>query len=209
MADKNSNNKVIDGVRYKLSAADCKQLQTILSRATVVQDDKTPQVKSAGTSEKLNDDVVKRLVGHTNVVYYNFETKAWNTNKYNGYQRINQTLDTGMVEIFKGKMEEIPLFAERYEMAASVTMTMQPRVYPGWGEKVQKPQYHRDSTAVVGNIIVKNKKTGRFSLYCPSWIGVHNYKIQEDAAVDGHFIFGWDGATNRDFRNALLLGHMR
>ncbi|MDE6250610.1 MAG: hypothetical protein K2M34_03180 [Alphaproteobacteria bacterium] len=209
MADKKNKDIVIDGVRYKLSPADWELQQQILSRATVVHDDKAPQVKSAGTSEKLNDAVVQRLVGHTNVVYYNCETNMWNTNKYNGYTIDGQVENAEHVKEFKTAMEREPKFSQQYEFAASITMTIDSVSFKGYGNPISNPKYNQKGRAVVGNIIVKNKLTGKYELYCKSWVGDGNYSYPECAVSSVADWFVRSGAYFSTFRAALFAAHVR
>ncbi|MDE6250611.1 MAG: hypothetical protein K2M34_03185 [Alphaproteobacteria bacterium] len=212
-------NIVIDGVRYKLSPADWELQQQILSRAIVVNNDKASPVKSdikpvatekvIVISEKLTDIVVNCLVGHINVVYYNCETNVWNTSKYNGYTINGQDTDTKRVKEFKSVMENIPAFNQQYEFAASVTMTIGKAFYPGWAKMISNPQYSQNGEAVVGNIIVKNKATGKYELYCKSWVGVYDFFSPRGAVRSGAFGFADYGARYSVFRAALLAAHTR
>ncbi|MDE6250719.1 MAG: hypothetical protein K2M34_03745 [Alphaproteobacteria bacterium] len=161
--------------------------------------------------EKLTDDVVKRLVGHTNVVYYNCETNAWNTSKYNGHTIDKQDADTKRVKEFKSIMEKIPLFSMLYEFAASVTMTIDidSVLYPVWCVQIGKPKYSRNGTTVVGNIIVRDKKTGEYELYGKSWVGVLNFCTPDVAVFEGANRFARIGACYPVFREALRKAHWR
>lgn len=190
---------VIDGVQYKISPADWEQLQTILSRATVVNI----------APKKLTDAVVERLVGHTNVVYYNCETNMWNTNKYNGYTINSQNSDTDRVKEFKSAMEREPKFSQQYEFAASITMTIDTVSFPGRGKLISNPKYNQKGTGVVGNIIVKNKATGKYELYCKSWVGVCNGEHPVFAAHFGAHGFAVGGARDSAFCAAVCAGHVR
>lgn len=217
--DKNNNVITIDGVRYKLAPADWNLHQQILSRATVLNDDNAPQDKSdikpvtpaknITPEEKLTDDVVKRLVGHTNVVYYNFETKAWNTNTYNGYPIDGQKTDTGRAHDFKVAMEREPEFRAQYEMVASVTMTIDRKFYPGWTKTISNPVYSAKGTAVVGNIIAKNKTTGEYELYCKSWVGVYDFYNPPAAVDEGADGFTLCATQLSDYRATLIAAHTR
>lgn len=167
--------------------------------------------KANATSEKLTDDVVKQLVGHTNVVYYNCETNVWNTNKYNDYAISRQESDIKRVKEFKSVMEKIPEFSNKYEFAASITMTIGKRSYPGWAMGISNPRYSENGTAVVGNIIVRNKATGKYELYCKSWIGVgvYDYFYPRNTVNCGVYSFVGYGARISVFRVALIAEHAR
>lgn len=211
MSDKNKMT-VIDGVRYELSPADyvlasdhIKQLRQILSRATVVKGTDASIVKT----DNLNDAVIKKLAGCQNIVYYNYETKAWNTNTYNGYPINGQKIDTMVAKAFKEAMEKMPEFRAQYEMVASVTMTIESKFYPGWKKTISNPVYSKKGTSVVGNIIVKNKITGKYELYCKSWVGGNDYYFTAGAVSNGACGFAYYGARNSDFRAALIAAHTR
>lgn len=158
---------------------------------------------------KLTDDIVNRLVGHTNVVYYNCEKNVWNTNTYNGYKIDSQEIDTASVKFFKTVIEKEEFFIQHYEFAASITMTIDRASFPGYAKAITNPKYNQNGTAVVGNIIVKNKATGNYELYCKSWIGVFNYELPDFAVYDGAYWFADDCARFSDFRAAVCAAHAR
>lgn len=202
-----NKNVVVDGVLYELSLADWKLQQQILSRAKVIRGYKTPQVESFVASKKLTDDVVTRLVGYTNVVYYNYETNVWNVNDYKGYETKFQDADTKKMLSFKSAMEREPQFCAQYEIVAAVTLRVG-RI-PGWGRTVSNPEFKDDGTAVVGNIIVKKHATGNYELLSKSWIGVDDFCISQVAVNSGARWFAFYGAGNHGFRVALIVSHER
>lgn len=161
------------------------------------------------TPAKLTGATVKRLIGHTNIVYYNCETNVWNTNTYNGYRVRNQELDTGRVKEFKSVMEHKPEFNLQYEFSAPVIMTIDAIFIFGQGSLIANPQYKKDGTGIVGNIIVKNKATGKYEMYCKSWVGVDFYCNPDRAADNGAGDFVRYGARNAGFRQALHTAHTR
>ena len=185
-----NNNKrvvVIDGVHYKLSPADLEQLQTILSRACVVKDSKAPQVKPVAepvvakkestTHEKLTNAVVARLVGYDVQWGYNFETNSYLDFSY------RDTMHDGYVDralvSFKREIEKIPEFSNYYELSAAVTMQVKDSEVSESG-LVSNPQHDPCGTVGLGNIIARNKNTGRLELYSPSWVVCNGgYKFVE------------------------------
>lgn len=207
---------IVDGVHYELLPADSEQLQQISSRAIVVKDEKAPQVTSVATAkpnmtpEKLTDDVVRRLIGHTNVLYYNFEINAWNTNRFDICKVPDKTDIINEVKQFKAVMEAAFEFDNQYEIVAPVTMSMDTTAYSGYGKKVSNPKYNRTGKTVAGNIIVRNKETGRYELYCKYWVGGRCLVVcQDNADIYGTYYFVHDGIFGHVFRAALLVAHER
>lgn len=215
------NTQLIAGKQYVLTARDynlltkyAEKINEILARSRIVDNArKSAPAKNAATAmpapTRLTDAMVKKLTGRTNVVYYNYATNAWNANTYNGYTINDQKTDTVRAKEFKTAMDKDPEFAKEYEMAATVTMTINSGAFKGAGKPVAHPRYSRGGTVVVGNIIVKNKKTNQYELYGKSWIGV-NVFISVDAAVNnGARRFAFRGARDSDFRAAVLASRMR
>lgn len=161
------------------------------------------------TPEQLTDDVAKRLIGHINVVYYNFDTGFWNTNRYNEYIITDQFLDTKSAKKFKTAMEQEPEFSKKYEFVANVVMTIDSAMQPNWGTLIKAPQYNNAGTAIVGNVIARNKKTGKCELYGQSWIGTGDCETVANAAIYGADRFSFNGAHSPDFRAKLLAAHTR
>lgn len=150
----------------------------------------------------LTDAIVERLIGHRDVIYYNYEINEWNTSRYNGYViSYNRCLKE-----FKMAMET-PIFGQQYEFTAPVIMTIDSVSFNGWAKPVSKPSYSRGGTAIVGNIIVKNKTTGNYELYCKSWVGVNDYVIPFNAVRYGADEFASNGAYDSGFRAALIAAH--
>lgn len=209
--------QMFPGEQYVLTAADYNlitwhigQINKILERSRVCHN---VHESAAGQNvgpvpAKLNDVVVNSLVG-PDVVYYNFDTNAWNTNRYNDCTIKDQNADTNRVQNFKSVMEEVPEFSQQYEMVASVTMSIDRAFFLGHGKLVSNPQYNRTGTAVVGNIIVRNKKTGAYELYGKSWVGVLGYRYPGGAARFGAGRFAFYGVSQFFFRRALLTAHTR
>ena len=136
-----------------------------------MQDNQTNKTMPAGR-QVLTDKAVKRLVGHKNVVYYDCGANAWNTNKYNGYTISSQDNDTMWAKLFKEAMEQDPEFSKEYEFVAPVTQTIYSMSNVVVGTIKNNPEYSKKGTAVVGNIIVRNKNTNKLELYGKSWFFV-------------------------------------
>lgn len=203
-------NVVIDGVQHKISVPHydwLKQQKQISPCVTVVKDDKVSQIKSAATPMNPKDAVVERLIGHTNVVYYDCETTAWNTAIYNGCVIDAQRNGEHSVKRFKSELERIPEFNRHYEFVASVTMTIDEASFPGVAGPISNPQYSNNGLAVVVNVIVKNKETGEYELYCKSWIGVSCFHNQYGAASCGANLFANAVACWPKFRHKLMCTH--
>ena len=207
---------IVDGVRYELSPADWNLQQQILSRARVVKDDKASQVKhvaepvvakkESAPREQQPDDVVKGFIGHTNVVYYNWKTNKWNTNKYNGC--LIEYIDRGMFEKFKAEMENIPEFGRHYELLTPVIMATE--FEWGFGELRPRPgaQYSEFGDDAVGNIIVRDKATGKLKLYWRSWLHIVGGN-KTRAASRGMYSFVKEGAYFSRYRDKIIEAHTR
>lgn len=107
-------------------------------------------------------------------------------------------------------MEESFEFDKQYEIVAPVTMMINATAYSGYGKKVSNPQYSRTSKTFAGNIIVRNKETGRYELYCKYWVGGRALFFREHKAdIYGAYYFALEGAYEPLFRTALLVAHER
>ncbi|MBD5391778.1 hypothetical protein HDR66_03150, partial [bacterium] len=178
-----------NGVRYQISQAENERMKAfmadLVSRATVVTEDKAPQVKpvaepvvakkESATYEKLTDAVVQRLVGYDVRWGYNFETNSYLDCSYRESMH-DEYIDDELVS-FKRAIAKIPEFSNCYELSAAVTMVVKDsgkRV----NDLVSNPQHDLQGTVGLGNIIVRNKKTGRLELYSSSWM-----------VCNGHYTF--------------------
>lgn len=166
---------------------------------------KTPANATPDT-QMLAAAKVKDLAG-PNTVYYDCRESKWNTIVYNGYVIYDQYMDTRNVRAFKAAMDAVPEFFAHYEFVAPVTMTTD-RVSPSLrGRKIVNPKYSRTGTLVVGNIIVRNKETGEYELYCKSWVPVHDYRKPDGATLNIGYGFSGRGAIDANFRAMLLAAH--
>lgn len=164
------------------------------------------QPQTTGAAQ-LTDAAITQLVGHENVVYYNLDTNSWNTNTYNGYKIKYQNWDALAVKEFKATMEKIPEFSKNYEMVASIIMTINDKDFHDYGKFVSAPKYDSTGKAVVGNIIIRNKNTGKLELYCKDWLGVLKFYFPKDAVRTGAYWFAYYGARLPGFRAAMITAH--
>lgn len=152
---------------------------------------------------------VKRLIGHTNVVYYNCETNAWNRKKYNNYKLDVRSTDARGFKECKAEMEAMPEFSQHYEFIAPVAMTIASPDFPGRARLISNPKYNRNGTAIIGNIIVRNKSTAIYELYGSTWVGVCDCVIPRSAAQNCARWFTEECAMFSSFCKALLVANAR
>lgn len=206
-----TNEKVINGVRYRLSKSDydaisdyTKKINEILARATVVENDKvaTPVTTPAPTKpveklvatpspakpaatpvekEQLTDASMKRVLGkyYGQVCAYNCETESLMSKIYNGEYLHWDCLDTRHAQGLKKAFEkEFP----RFELVAVVSGQTK-REWLRFGIWKMNIRFVDDGDAIVTNMIIRDKHTGKLELFnANAWFGVTYWATPEMTA---------------------------
>ena len=171
------------------------QIQKILSRAVVVKDtqpettaasDATPVVKmdnvyqgadenlvGSYAKEELTDYKMQNLfaANYRGILYYNYDTSSWNTDKYQGTECIDADALGRKAGYLKEFLENMPGF-KNLELVAYVTMLNNVDYFPGWCESIEKPVFSRLGKSVLANIVCRSRKSGRILPVSNSWVGV-------------------------------------
>ncbi|MBQ8256009.1 MAG: hypothetical protein IJY99_03535 [Alphaproteobacteria bacterium] len=155
--------------------------------------------------EILTDDKMADLFGlnYNGILFYNFDAKKWNTDKYMGVPVSGQDIDTANAVEMRTKMHRMKDFAN-YELVAVVTMVVSSVVYPTQDDVVENPRYDLTGNSVVGTVVRRDKKTGRILPLDNRWVAVRRYVNHADACADGAFRFVNDGAKNSFYRKLLV-----
>ncbi len=194
----------IDGIAYSVAEGHYKKIISYLKKNA----HQTARIKNTTKVHNLRDiltyNMATRLIGHADVIYYNFDMKVWNTKIYNGYHLNSQELNTKYAIRFKEQWID-----QKNDVVAPVVMTIDSKVCPGWGKLVEKPKYSQKGTAVVGNIIIRNKKTSKLELYGKSWICVNVYFRPDDATCSGMSWFLHELTKNSEFLGRLRADSVR
>lgn len=159
--------------------------------------------------ELLTIEKMRLLFGqnYDGLVYYNYDTCQWNTNKYRGYTINNQETHTEQANEFKGVLERCPEFAD-YELVALAVMAIRGRLFPGFAHAMHCPTYNliANGDAAVGTIVRRDRKTGRILSVPNDWLGVLEFD-EEMVAKRGAKRFASFGVTSPEFRRQLLKIH--
>lgn len=182
------------------------KIQDILSHARVVENGKEVlQPAKPVSKEILTSESAQRFLGglYNNVVYYNHDSNSWNRREIS-----NEGFDTAGAEWLKIVLESQPVFKDKYELVANVTITVDSKEYPGLAKWAKNVKYSSKGTAVLGNLIVRAKTTGRLELWNSAWLGVDDCGDPSDAA-DSAVVFAFSGAVDPIFRAALCSVRVR
>lgn len=185
------------------------QIKKILSRAVVVKDAQpettvasnvTPVVKMDNVHQVADENLVVPYVkeeltdykmqnlfaaNYRGILYYNFDTKSWNTNRYQGAEYIDADMFGRKAGHLKEFLENMPEF-KNLELVAYVTMLNNSDYFPGWCESIEKPVFSRQGKSVLANIVCRSRKSGRILPVSNSWIGV---KACPDNVTAVHFCY--------------------
>lgn len=163
----------------------------------------TTHEESVQASNKLTDARIASLLGDTsNLVYFNYDAGEWNRNRYNDYNILGQDTDTRRAKEFKSKIEKRN---PDYELVVMAVMTISKKDYPGWKKTIKNPKYSENGSGVVGNIILRNRKTGEL-VAGNSWVGVNDYYNPNVAVRNGAYWFAYLGARDSVFLAAVVAG---
>lgn len=186
---------IIDGTRYALSPADSELLRQIKSRSSIAKDIEY---------EALTGSVVKRLIGHTNVIYYNLETRTWNSDRYvpRGDFSVN-------IRGFKTAMRFDPIVPQKYQLVAPVIMTINNHPDYKFAQLIHNPKYSEGGATAVGNVIIRNKSIKQCELFGKSWVYVDKFWFNDLLRLYGMKRFLQLVSLSPETRTALLAAHMR
>lgn len=154
--------------------------------------------------EILTDDKMADLFGenYKGILYYNFDRKKWNSDRYMGISVKGQDIDTANAVEMRTKMHRMKDFAD-YELVAVVTMVVPFTVYPTHDVFVENPRYDLRGDCVVGTIVCRDKRSGRILPVDNRWVAVLRFKNHTAACATGSFRFVFEGATNSLYRKLL------
>ena len=107
---------------------------------------------------------------------YNCDTKMWNRNDLMGYDVEPKFIRSARMNDVKSAFDNDPVFGEKYELVAIVIMPIDKKFFPGKAQLVKSPRYYIIGTALVGNIICRDKNTKELMPVSDYWIGVNQYE---------------------------------
>ena len=133
----------------------------------VLKNKKVKGMSAVKVSEKLSDEKMRDLFGvkYQSLLYYNFDTKKWNTNEFLGKGMLGINSNAMYAEKLKSDIEMMPEFKGR-EIAALVFMPIASEKYPGFGSLVYNPsfcvrKYSFNGYALVATLVLRNSETGK------------------------------------------------
>ena len=199
-------------VIIKISRDDFNKLVTIPKVREIIERSVVSGFENIGGTYKkelLTIERMQRLFGqnYNGLIYYNFDTGAWNTDRYRGYTINKQREHTELANEFKAVLERCPEFAD-YELVAMVVMAIRGRLYPGFSCSIHFPMYNAfaNGDAAVGTIVRRDRKTGRILPVPNNWLGVSEFD-EEAVAKRSAKNFASFGVASPEFRKQLLSIH--
>ena len=178
------------------------------SHSTKNKDNPTLQKQSQPVTcapQLLTNTKIRYIFGdnYKNIFCYNFDSKHWNKNQYiNGNINTRQDISQGAQKL-KIAIEQEPEFKD-FEVVAVVAMTISSAQHLFFSNFVHRPTFEKNGTAIVGNIICRNRKTGHIMPMSDTWLAGRDYTEQKYTIAHGvpDFIndcWGFDGC-----RRALM-----
>lgn len=166
----------------------------------VAQKETAVQPKKTVPSEQLTTKALKRLIGHTNVIYYDFNKKVMvpdtlnydipsNLSVAEKYDRtcerekLKKNLDENSDNFDYFIIQKHP----EYEFVAAVIMLTDVNHFNCHDDTrlIQNPPYVQNAKYVVGNLIMRDKATGKLELCGNNWFSVWSYDSTTDAIKFG------------------------
>lgn len=157
-----------------LGFGDSDQESVQVDKKIKAQENKTVAAPSIGSGEKLTDEKMQNLFGvnYSGIMYYNYDTKSWCGDKYLGYCMPYQDVVEKDAVAFKRVLEAEPDF-KNFELVAFATMLIKDMYFPGVAKKIVHPFFNQRGRAVVGTVVVRNKKDGKILPLPSDWVGVY------------------------------------
>ncbi len=122
-----------------------------------------------------------RLVGnyyYQNALIFNYDSNRWNHNKeYMDYE-LNDLLDDVTPYVIKMKLvTESEPWAQGKDLVGFAIMPIDAQNYPGYSKGLIGPVADPDGTAIVGNVIWRDRKTRRLIPMCNKWTCGDRYQF--------------------------------
>lgn len=157
--------------------------------------------------EIMSNDKMVELFGNNyrGVVVYNFDTMQWNTKMYNGTKLRNW--GTPFLDEAK-HVFELATFKD-LDVVACAMMSVNNQMFPGWGQKVNKPVFAPGAQNMVGTLVCRDGFTGRIMPVPDDWVGIDTYKTNDELARYVIERFALSVARRTDFRDVLLKSYGR
>ena len=181
----------------------------MIENAQPVATTTTTSLAKLTIKEQLTPGAINRLLGanYDKVCIYKNETQTLLTQNYNDKQVFWNNYTTNQSRHLKDLFEKI--FPE-FELVAQVTKQVSAEDYPGWGKWTTTNKaitFDKDGKCTIGNLIVRNKKTGALGLFnANAWFGVYKHRNCGHAArFDAHML-AHIATVNAGFRAALFAG---
>lgn len=208
-ASMNMKQITINGVTYNVSE---NQYKTIPSQISSAQRVEVASAPVAIEKEILTAVSLKRLFGvnYMNICVYNHDARKLLSKKYNGVEVYWDKNDIKNSERLKELIDN--KFPE-FELVAQVTMQVSDLDWPGcgeWKDTKKTVKFNKRGGCIVGNLVIRNKKTGALELYnSRAWFGVDKPAISNNVAHYMAFKLASNAFWDSGFRAALLERHCK
>ncbi len=170
----------------------------------MVVQNKSVGVVMAKKTEVLTDEKMRSLfgAGYNNVIYYNFDTDAWNRKDYLGHfvPRADMSAPDSWAKLAKEVVErEYP----NIELVACIMMMVDSADYKHLGQIINNPRFDADGVALAGNVLYRKRRSHKIMPVCQSWIcSGHSIYPERAASNVGDFMYRL--GHNAAFRHTLL-----
>ena len=170
---------------YDILTRNLQEIQVILSNATII-DSKTQKIleRPPVVVEKLTSSKMQELFGtnYHHILYYNFDSGRWNTDRIMGWKLTNDLKATIMCQNLKDILEHAPEFNNLDVVAVVYMPVVKKNINPGTILENPKPATKLPTNATsaaqnqlgchgaVGTIVCRNKNTGQIRPVPNQWI---------------------------------------
>lgn len=194
-----------------LGFGDSGQKSVRVDKTTKSEESKTSVASPVVSGEKLTDEKMQNLFGvnYSGIMYYNYDTKSWRGDKYLGYCMPYQDVVEKDAVAFKRLLEAEPDF-KNFELVAFATMLIKDRYFPGVASKIVRPFFNQKGRAVVGTIVVRDRKDGKILPLPSDWVGVYFPEIGHCNAIwYGPKWMATNGLEMPEFRRRIIRNYTK
>ena len=155
--------------------------------------------------ERLTDLKLHNMFGenYRNIICYNFDNKLWNKSTLLNYDILNRQDTIQYAKLAKLTIEHNPDF-KNFEVVAFVITIIPAQQHLFIGNFIERPHFTNDATAIAGNIICRNRKTGRIMPMSDFWLAGRGYTEQRHTVAHGADDFIHDCWGLPQYQQALL-----
>ena len=134
-------------------------------------------------SLKKSREYLGSLTAAVGCLVYNCDTNSWNRDNFLGNDIEMSAIRMRRMRDVQNVLNNNPELTENYQVVATFIMPIKQQFYNGDANIVRMPQYYPLGTALVGNVLMRDKKSGDLMSLSSNWFGVGQYQSQQSAAM--------------------------